>query len=143
MGRWFRIAAAAALIHIAAAAMQIMCGSAFAQTNFPSKSVHILVPYPAGGGVDVLTRTLGDVLDELVAVARTGVEQQQHRSPDVSATSAAAPTAAPTETGEFGAEAGAEFLAAARGPGPWAPRMVVEVSHERTLSYRYIGDYRR
>ena len=64
MGRWFRIAAAAAVIHIAAAAMQIMCGSAFAQTNFPSRSVHILVPYPAGGGVDVLTRTLGDVVSK-------------------------------------------------------------------------------
>ena len=62
MGRWFRIAAAAAVIHIAAAAIHVMCGSAFAQTAFPSRPVHILVPYPAGGGVDVLTRTLGDVV---------------------------------------------------------------------------------
>src|SRR5882757_1605411 len=57
MGRWFRTAAAAAAIHI-------MCGSAFAQTNFPSRPVHIFVPYPAGGGVDVLTRTLGDVVSK-------------------------------------------------------------------------------
>src|SRR5689334_12760243 len=64
MGRWFRIAAAAAVIHIAAAAMHIMCGTAFAQANFPSRPVHILVPYPAGGGVDVLTRTLGDVVSK-------------------------------------------------------------------------------
>jgi tripartite-type tricarboxylate transporter receptor subunit TctC len=64
MGRWFRIAAAAAVIHIAAAVMHIMCGSAFAQTAFPSRPVHILVPYPAGGGVDVLTRTLGDVVSK-------------------------------------------------------------------------------
>ena len=64
MGRWFRIAAAAAVIHIAAAAMHIMCGSAFAQTTFPSRPVHIFVPYPAGGGVDVLTRTLGDVVSK-------------------------------------------------------------------------------
>ncbi len=49
-------------VHIAAAAMPVMCGGAFAQTAFPSRSVHILVPYPAGGGVDVLTRTLGDVV---------------------------------------------------------------------------------
>src|SRR3954449_1797173 len=62
LGRWFRIAAAAAVIHIAAAAMHIMCGSAFAQAAFPSRPVHIFVPYPAGGGVDVLTRTLGDVV---------------------------------------------------------------------------------
>src|SRR3954447_21904934 len=57
MGRWFRTAAAAAAIHI-------MCGSAFAQTNFPSRPVHIFVPYPAGGGVDVLTRTLGEVVSK-------------------------------------------------------------------------------
>src|SRR5438876_9423421 len=57
MGRWFRIAAAAAAIHI-------LCGSAFAQTIFPSRPVHIFVPYPAGGGVDVLTRTLGDVVSK-------------------------------------------------------------------------------
>src|SRR4029453_11568851 len=62
MGWWFRIAAAAAAIHFAAAAMHIMCGSAFAQTAFSSRPVHIFVPYPAGGGVDVLTRTLGDVV---------------------------------------------------------------------------------
>ena len=62
MGRWFRIAAAAAIIHIAVAAVPIMCGGAWAQTAFPSRSVHIVVPYPAGGGVDVLTRTLGDVV---------------------------------------------------------------------------------
>ncbi len=60
MGRWFRTAAAAAVIQIAA----IVCGSAVAQTAFPSKSVHILVPYPAGGGVDVLTRTLGEVVSK-------------------------------------------------------------------------------
>jgi tripartite-type tricarboxylate transporter receptor subunit TctC len=64
MGRWFRIAAAAAAIHVAAAVAHIICGSAIAQTAFPSKPVHILVPYPAGGGVDVLTRTLGDVVSK-------------------------------------------------------------------------------
>ena len=37
-------------------------GVASAQSAFPSKPVHIFVPYPAGGGVDVLTRTLGDVV---------------------------------------------------------------------------------
>src|SRR5437868_8002522 len=57
MGGWFRIAVAAAVIHV-------MCGGAFAQTNFPSRPVHIFVPYPAGGGVDVLTRTLGDVVSK-------------------------------------------------------------------------------
>ncbi|MGH6707626.1 MAG: Bug family tripartite tricarboxylate transporter substrate binding protein [Bradyrhizobium sp.] len=54
MGGWFRLAAVAALLFA-------VTGTASAQ-SFPSKSVHIFVPYPAGGGVDVLTRTLGEVV---------------------------------------------------------------------------------
>src|SRR5215218_2734672 len=56
MGSWFRLAAAAALVFAAT--------SAASAQSFPSKSVHILVPYPAGGGVDVLTRTLGEVVSK-------------------------------------------------------------------------------
>jgi tripartite-type tricarboxylate transporter receptor subunit TctC len=55
MGRWFRIVAAAV-------AMSTAGGVAVAQSPFPSKSVHIFVPYAAGGGVDILARTLGDVV---------------------------------------------------------------------------------
>jgi tripartite-type tricarboxylate transporter receptor subunit TctC len=57
MAIWFRTAALAAAICAAA-------GGASAQSSFPSKAVRILVPYPAGGGVDVLTRTLGDVVSK-------------------------------------------------------------------------------
>jgi tripartite-type tricarboxylate transporter receptor subunit TctC len=42
------------------AAALLASGVAPAQTGYPAKSVHILVPYPAGGAVDVLARTLGD-----------------------------------------------------------------------------------
>ena len=56
MGSWFRVAAVAAVVLAAA-------GAASAQ-SFPSKPVHILVPYPPGGGVDVLTRTLADVVSK-------------------------------------------------------------------------------
>jgi tripartite-type tricarboxylate transporter receptor subunit TctC len=56
MGGWFRMAAVAAFMLAAA-------GAASAQ-SFPSKPVHIFVPYPAGGGVDVLARTLGDVVSK-------------------------------------------------------------------------------
>src|SRR5258705_7114166 len=55
MGGWFRIAAAAVTMFGAV-------GVASAQSSFPSKPVHIFVPYAAGGGVDILTRTLSDVL---------------------------------------------------------------------------------
>jgi tripartite-type tricarboxylate transporter receptor subunit TctC len=55
MGRWLRVAAAMAAMFAAA-------GAASAQSPFPSKPVHIFVPYAAGGGVDILARTLGDVV---------------------------------------------------------------------------------
>jgi tripartite-type tricarboxylate transporter receptor subunit TctC len=55
MGRWFRMA-------VAAAATLAAGGMASAQAPFPSKAVHIFVPYAAGGGVDILARTLGDVV---------------------------------------------------------------------------------
>lgn len=54
MGRWFGIAVVAALLAGG--------GIASAQPAFPSKPVHIFVPYVAGGAVDILTRTLGDVV---------------------------------------------------------------------------------
>ncbi|MFQ3459144.1 tripartite tricarboxylate transporter substrate binding protein [Bradyrhizobium sp. UFLA01-814] len=47
---------------IAAAAM-IVTGLASAQP-FPAKAIHILVPYPPGGGVDVLTRTLAEAVSK-------------------------------------------------------------------------------
>jgi len=45
-----------------AAVMSAVAGVAFAQPPFPSRPVHIFVPYAAGGGVDILARTLGEVV---------------------------------------------------------------------------------
>ena len=56
MGRWFRTLPAAA------ASWPRRHARCVRPVAFPSKPVHIFVPYPAGGGVDVLTRTLGDVV---------------------------------------------------------------------------------
>jgi tripartite-type tricarboxylate transporter receptor subunit TctC len=55
MGGWLRMVAALL-------AMLSAAGFASAQSPFPSKPVHIFVPYAAGGGVDILARTLGDVV---------------------------------------------------------------------------------
>ncbi|MGY3130013.1 tripartite-type tricarboxylate transporter receptor subunit TctC [Bradyrhizobium sp. USDA 4501] len=56
MAGWvWRTAIAAAAIFVA--------GLASAQP-FPAKAVHILVPYPPGGGVDVLTRTLAEAVSK-------------------------------------------------------------------------------
>jgi tripartite-type tricarboxylate transporter receptor subunit TctC len=50
------------LITAFVAALFAVGGVASAQSTFPTKPVHIYVPYAAGGGVDILTRTLGDVV---------------------------------------------------------------------------------
>jgi tripartite-type tricarboxylate transporter receptor subunit TctC len=55
LGWWFQMSAVAVAISAAG-------GMASAQSPFPSKPVHIFVPYSAGGAVDILTRTLGDVV---------------------------------------------------------------------------------
>jgi len=48
----------------ALAAMMIASGAAFAQDTFPSKPVHLLVPFPPGGAVDIVARTIGDELSK-------------------------------------------------------------------------------
>ena len=57
MGKWLRT-----LIALVATVAAI--GSASGQSSFPTKPVHIFVPYPAGGAVDILARTLGDALSQ-------------------------------------------------------------------------------
>src|SRR6266852_9666537 len=49
---------------VTAAALLLVSVGANAE-NFPSKPVHILVPYAAGGAVDVLARTLGQSLAKI------------------------------------------------------------------------------
>lgn len=39
-------------------------GAAQAQDNYPSKPIHIVVPYPAGGGTDTIARLVGQKLTE-------------------------------------------------------------------------------
>jgi tripartite-type tricarboxylate transporter receptor subunit TctC len=48
----------------ALAAMMIAGATACAQDAFPSKPVHLLVPFPPGGAVDIVARTLSDELSK-------------------------------------------------------------------------------
>ena len=49
----------------AAVAVVLAWGTvASAQQNFPTKPVHLLIPYAAGGAVDILGRTLGEELSK-------------------------------------------------------------------------------
>src|SRR4051794_17540055 len=55
--KWVRVlAVAAAFVAVASVAS--------VQGGFPVKAVHLFVPYPAGGAVDILARTLGDELSK-------------------------------------------------------------------------------
>jgi tripartite-type tricarboxylate transporter receptor subunit TctC len=47
---------------VVVAAACAAAGTAFAQDVYPSKPVHLLVPFPPGGAVDVVARSLGDEL---------------------------------------------------------------------------------
>jgi tripartite-type tricarboxylate transporter receptor subunit TctC len=49
---------------IVALALAAIGGVAAAQDDFPSKPVHIYVPFPPGGAVDIVGRTLGDELSK-------------------------------------------------------------------------------
>jgi tripartite-type tricarboxylate transporter receptor subunit TctC len=49
-------------ITLAALALLILAPGTRAQDTFPSKPVHLLVPFPPGGAVDIVARTLADEL---------------------------------------------------------------------------------
>jgi tripartite-type tricarboxylate transporter receptor subunit TctC len=48
-----------------AAAVLLVSGVVRAQTDFPSRRIHVIVPYPAGGIVDIATRIVSDKLAEI------------------------------------------------------------------------------
>ena len=55
MGGWLRLLGALA-------GAVVGCAGALAQGAYPSAPVHVLVPFPPGGAVDIIARTLGDEL---------------------------------------------------------------------------------
>jgi tripartite-type tricarboxylate transporter receptor subunit TctC len=53
------------LVPILAAAFALVTDIASAQTDFPNRRIHMVVPYPAGGIVDIVTRVVTDRLSEV------------------------------------------------------------------------------
>src|SRR5438046_2173169 len=50
---------------VLAAALMLVTSTAQAQTDFPNRRIHMIVPYPAGGIVDIVTRIVTDKLSEI------------------------------------------------------------------------------
>jgi tripartite-type tricarboxylate transporter receptor subunit TctC len=48
-----------------ATALLLVTSTAQAQTDFPNRRIHMVVPYPAGGIVDIVTRIVTDKLSEI------------------------------------------------------------------------------
>jgi tripartite-type tricarboxylate transporter receptor subunit TctC len=48
-----------------AAILALIASVAHGQTNFPTRRIHLIVPYPAGGIVDIATRIVTDKLSEM------------------------------------------------------------------------------
>jgi tripartite-type tricarboxylate transporter receptor subunit TctC len=48
-----------------ATALMLLTSAAHAQTDFPNRRIHMMVPYPAGGIVDIATRIVTDKLSEI------------------------------------------------------------------------------
>ena len=53
------------LLGSTAVAWVLVTGAAHAPTDFPNRQIHMVVPYPAGGIVDVATRIVTDKLSEI------------------------------------------------------------------------------
>ncbi len=48
-----------------ATVLMLFTSAAYAQTDFPNRRIHMMVPYPAGGIVDIATRIVTDKLSEI------------------------------------------------------------------------------
>ena len=90
MKRAVFVGVAASIFAIAAAATGI------AQGDYPSRPAQIVVPFPAGGNTDILTRVVADQLSTALKAAVHRRQQARRRRPTSARPSS--PTAIPTAT---------------------------------------------
>jgi tripartite-type tricarboxylate transporter receptor subunit TctC len=65
------------ILSLGALALSALSEPAVAQTQWPDRPIQLIIPFPAGGGVDVIARPFAEVLGELlhrpiVVIARDG-----------------------------------------------------------------------
>jgi tripartite-type tricarboxylate transporter receptor subunit TctC len=48
-----------------ATALMLVTSAVHSQTDFPNRRIHMMLPYPAGGIVDIVTRIVTDKLSEI------------------------------------------------------------------------------
>ena len=60
LGQWLPLIALAATCGV---------GAAQAQDHYPSKPIRVIVPYPAGGGTDIMARLIGTQLSQRLGQA--------------------------------------------------------------------------
>ena len=48
----------------AALCLSLLCGSAWAQDNWPSRTISMVVPFPAGGNADIIAREIALAMQE-------------------------------------------------------------------------------
>ena len=63
--RQFLSLAGAGLTSVVAAASVLATGPANAQTDFPNRRIHLVMPYPPGGAADIAARIVTDKLSEI------------------------------------------------------------------------------
>src|SRR5262245_65529926 len=55
------------IVAVLLCALSPLCAPAFAQENFPNRPIRIVVPFPAGGPTDILSRIVAQKMSEDLA----------------------------------------------------------------------------
>jgi tripartite-type tricarboxylate transporter receptor subunit TctC len=58
------MAPAVLIARAAAALLTVACACAAHAQSYPNRSIHVIVPFPPGGGIDLFARVLGKKLSD-------------------------------------------------------------------------------